>query len=919
MAQLSKDQLKAIFKAGSKPTEAQFASLIESNLNLIDTGSLILAASALNISGASIGKTDIDRLRQGKSISGQIAITGQDITYDAFLRPEAIFSTTDDSTYQKFTVPGRVGQFVSGNLFFDQNLSGSNNYIALGKTNTADTQFRFSGNITASGNISASSGDILGRRIFLDADLIHSGDEDTKMTFSSDNITFNVGTINLLSLTEDTQNLVTIGNSGDVDFQVKSGETNALFVQGSSGNTGLGLNNPGEKLTVIGNISSSGTLTAEDVIVADDLSLTSDSSIFNMGAGNDFTITHDGTTGATIQATPLTLTSIGAAVLAATGTVTLSAVADIILDTGQDIVLDAGTGNIEFKDSGTTQLTLDMDGTAGAQVIQLGVNGDDLVFKQFDGTTVFTIGDDQIAYVEEDLKVGDDIWLSSNGGTISFGSSFGNVSLTHVVDTGLLLGGTAKLQFNDASQFIHAPSATVLDIAATDEIELTATLIDVVGNLDVSGTTDLNGPLTVDGAGISLDSAGVGANFTVASDGDAEDLTIAVTGATNSSLILSSTGTGADALQITTTAGGIDISATGNAAGEDIDISSEASVNVTATENAANAIYLRANGGTSETIKIHSDQGTGASSIQIKSDVGGIDMDSAHMALDSTTDILITAGDDLGLSAADVINIETTSADGHIVIHSAHTTGQSILIDANASADAELDIDAGILDIDVQGVITIDGTGISLDSTATLNIDNSNTSNGITIGTATSGVPISVGHTTSETTVNDNLTVTGTTTFSSAQVGQRLTKKVLAATDETLTAAESGKLCLFSSADGATVTLPDSGDGSLVGVYYDFYVADQLTSGNYDIRCTDTTNEAIIGFLHFCDIDTNPAVSDYIWRALASDSYDQIQMNGTTTGTVGTFFRITNIAPDKWMVNGNLMATGTPSTPFVAN
>ena len=128
-----------------------------------------------------------------------------------------------------------------------------------------------------------------------------------------------------------------------------------------------------------------------------------------------------------------------------------------------------------------------MDGTAGAQVIQLRVDGDDLVFKQFDGNTIFSILNDGIAYAETDLKVGDDIWLSSNGGKISFGSDFDNVSLTHVLDTGLLLGGTKKLQFNDASQFIHAPSATVLDIGATDEIELTATLIDVVGNFTNSG------------------------------------------------------------------------------------------------------------------------------------------------------------------------------------------------------------------------------------------------------------------------------------------------------------------------------------------------------------------------------------------------------------------------------------------------
>jgi hypothetical protein len=62
---------------------------------------------------------------------------------------------------------------------------------------------------------------------------------------------------------------------------------------------------------------------------------------------------------------------------------------------------------------------------------------------------------------------------------------------------------------------------------------------------------------------------------------------------------------------------------------------------------------------------------------------------------------------------------------------------------------------------DINGTLTVDGSNISLDSTSTLNIDNSNTTNGITIGTATSGVPISIGHTTSDTTVNDNLYITG--------------------------------------------------------------------------------------------------------------------------------------------------------------
>ena len=77
------------------------------------------------------------------------------------------------------------------------------------------------------------------------------------------------------------------------------------------------------------------------------------------------------------------------------------------------------------------------------------------------------------------------------------------------------------------------------------------------------------------------------------------------------------------------------------------------------------------------------------------------------------------------------------------------------------AGDIDVDGTANLDNTDIDGTLVVDGSNISLDSTSTLNIDNSNTSNGITIGTATSGVPISIGHTTSETTVNDNLTVTG--------------------------------------------------------------------------------------------------------------------------------------------------------------
>ena len=79
-----------------------------------------------------------------------------------------------------------------------------------------------------------------------------------------------------------------------------------------------------------------------------------------------------------------------------------------------------------------------------------------------------------------------DLFLNDSG-SIQFGDDQ-DTTLTHTDGTGLTLNSTNKLCFNDASQFIQGASATVLDIAATDEVELTATLIDVVGNLAVSGT-----------------------------------------------------------------------------------------------------------------------------------------------------------------------------------------------------------------------------------------------------------------------------------------------------------------------------------------------------------------------------------------------------------------------------------------------
>ncbi len=111
-----------------------------------------------------------------------------------------------------------------------------------------------------------------------------------------------------------------------------------------------------------------------------------------------------------------------------------------------------------------------------------------------------------------DLKVQDDLTLSSDGAVVSFGAD-ADTTLTHTDGTGLTLNSTNKLCFNDATQFIQGASGTVLGIAATDTIELTATNTSVVGTMGVSGK------ITAD-AGIDIDNFNIDGTTIALSTGD---------------------------------------------------------------------------------------------------------------------------------------------------------------------------------------------------------------------------------------------------------------------------------------------------------------------------------------------------------------------------------------------------------------
>lgn len=162
---------------------------------------------------------------------------------------------------------------------------------------------------------------------------------------------------------------------------------------------------------------------------------------------------------------------------------------------------------VHLVKNGTSQTVNITQGSGGNAVITAGETawifcdgaGSGAAVTKQDVTSspaTFTVG--------TDLNVGDDVSLTSDAAVLNFGAD-SDVSLTHVADTGLLLNSTRQLQFNDSTQNINAPNATTLDINATDEVEINATLIDVNGNLDVSGTSTLTGNVTLGGQFIMPD------------------------------------------------------------------------------------------------------------------------------------------------------------------------------------------------------------------------------------------------------------------------------------------------------------------------------------------------------------------------------------------------------------------------------
>jgi len=228
--------------------------------------------------------------------------------------------------------------------------------------------------------------------------------------------------------------------------------------------------------TTDGSLQTDGGLSVvKDAVFGDDVFLLSDSSVFNMGAGNDFTITHDGTTGATLAGNPITITSAAASTWSTSSgalTITSGAALNLNPTSGSAILLD-GT------------ISIDAGVLTGATAI---------TSETIDATTDFTIGS---TVITDDSIV----MTPSTSDTVTIAAGTNGVLNITTVD--------------------NAAAAANIQITADGTAELAGTTVtlDSAADIELEATNDINVPSAVgltfadDGQKIESD----GTDFTIAS------------------------------------------------------------------------------------------------------------------------------------------------------------------------------------------------------------------------------------------------------------------------------------------------------------------------------------------------------------------------------------------------------------------
>ena len=316
---------------------------------------------------------------------------------------------------------------------------------------------------------------------------------------------------------------ISLSDTGGTQWDIYSADSRLHFFAGSqgvgiahrmviqeNGNVGIGTINPSTLLEVAGDITVSGAATFAGAATFNGGLSAGDANITNVGDIALDSISSDA--GTTINVT--LGTDAGDDFIVAT---------DALVVEGDNKNIGVGT-TTPTSNAGVSKFIEISDATsAGVVLHDTGgrewtiYNGDGKLYHHSDSSgQVLTLWGSDVGIntatpgktldVNGDARIGDDLLLQSDAAVLSFGAD-DDVSLTHVADTGLLLNGTMKIQFNDASQFIHGSDANTLALGATAEIDLTATSIDINGEVDMSAGLTVASDLTVDTSTLKVDSS----------------------------------------------------------------------------------------------------------------------------------------------------------------------------------------------------------------------------------------------------------------------------------------------------------------------------------------------------------------------------------------------------------------------------
>jgi len=224
-----------------------------------------------------------------------------------------------------------------------------------------------------------------------------------------------------------------------------SGSQNIIISQGSGANVTIP---PGDTKVVYLDGAGSGaavvdafaSLSVVDLKVQDDLSLTSDSAVLNLGADNDFQITHSGSAGTITNGT-----------------------GDLTLDIASDLNIDVDDGRVFLKDDGTTFGRI-ASASSDLEVVSV-VQDKDILLKGNDGGSEITaltldMSDAGTAIFNHDLKVSDnnnmqfgagaDLTLSSDGTNGTIATPNGDLILDSSDDISINADG-GDIMFADGS------------------------------------------------------------------------------------------------------------------------------------------------------------------------------------------------------------------------------------------------------------------------------------------------------------------------------------------------------------------------------------------------------------------------------------------------------------------------------------